>query len=395
MKFKSFLIVAASALGVAVPVASAGAATAPPNPGDFIVAMQPGGPAEGAMPDCDPELTTIGSLFMAGQTSVSVTCEMDSASTAATTVTGTVSNPTLAASTGDAGFTNGTITAQCTSKQTVDLKLTITVANSTMDSFSGTVFQACTFVMQFADASASRLLGTIELNGRLGSEDGTVVDNVVKITIDAKVFVTSGNGAFAGYSGAGTFSQNQEINVDPNNQGGRSDSTITQPQAVSDFCSAKGISPCTAQTIGNWCLANQGPAAADCTTIMSQVKTSSVRVASVRKSAASDNNKMTLTLKKSPGRARILAPAPIAGSPTAAAKVKATTRVKVTAPAGANCTVKANTGRAVGTGKTAGKYGVVSIAPRAGAYTGASTIVATCRTKAGKILTSNKVKITL
>ena len=378
------------AAGLVMPVSSVSAVTIPSNPGDFIVAMQPGGPTPGQMPDCDPELTSIGALFMSGQTSVSATCSMKS-SAASSTITGSASNPTLATSTGDAGFLKGTITAQCNSSQLVNLKMTITPSGSTMNSFAGTVFQACTFTMAFADASASQLLGTIELNGKLGSEDGTVVNNTIKISIDAKVFITGGSGAFTGYAGDGTFSQSQEINIDPNNQGGGS--TVEQPQAVKDFCAAKGISNCTQQGIGAWCLANQGPQAADCTAIRSQVKSAAVSKSSVRAWAASDNNTMALTLKKSVGVARILAPAPPAGSPTAAAKVKATTTVKVVAPVGSTCTVRSNIGKKVGVGKVSGKYATVTIKPASGAYVGASSIVGTCKTKAGKTVTSNKVKV--
>jgi len=375
-------------------VSAVRAAAIPSNPGDFIVAIQPGGPTAGEMPDCDPDLTSIGSLFMAGQTSVSAKCSMTSA-TASAVVSGTASNPTLSASTGDAGFTNGTITADCKSSQVVNLQLTITMTGSTMNSFSGKVFQACAFVMKFTDVSASQMLGTIELNGLLGSEDGAVVNNTIDISVEAKVFVTSGTGAFAGYSGSGTFSQSQEINIDPNSQGSGGGSTVTQPAAVTDFCTAKGITSCTAQGIGAWCLANQGPQAADCSSILSQVKTAAVSKASVDAFAASDDNKMSLKLTKSAGAARILSPAPALGTPAAAAKVTAATKVKVTAPAGSTCTVKTNTGKVVGVGKVAGKYSVVNIAPRAGSYKGAATIVSSCKTKAGKLLTSNRVKIKL
>lgn len=385
--FSSLLFAATSPANAAVR-----AAAIPSNPGDFIVALQPGGPAAGEMPDCDPELTSIGSLFMAGQTSVSATCSMASTS-ASTVVSGTASNPTLAASTGDAGFTSGTIAADCKSSQVVNLQLTITMAGSTMNSFSGKVFQACAFVMQFPDASSSRLLGTIELNGLLGSEDGAVVNNTVNVSIEAKVFVTSGSGAFAGYSGSGTFTQSQEININPNSQGTGGDSAIAQPPAVTNFCTTKGISSCTAQGIGAWCTANQGPQGSECSSILAQVKTAAVAKSSVADFAASDNNKMSLKLVKSPGGVRILSPAPAPGSPKAAAKVTASTKVKVTAPVGATCTVKTNTGKIVGVGKVSGKYSLVNVAPRARSYAFATSIVSTCKTKTGKVLTSNRVKI--
>ena len=335
MRSKVVLFPVVLVLALSATVSTARAVPIPSDPGDFIVDIQPGGPSADEMPECDPELTSIGSLFMAGQVSVTARCSMESTSVS-TTVSGSASNPTLASRTGDSGFTDGTIVANCTSSQSVDLRITITTAGATMDSFSGEVFQACAFVMQFADASSSQLFGTIELNGTLGNDDGAVVNNTVSISIEAKVFVTSGKGAFAGFAGSGTFSQSQEINVDPNS-----------------------------------------------------------RKASVRTFAAFRGNTMSLTLEKSAGVARILAPAPAAGSPKAAAKVTAATKVKVTAPSGSVCVVKANTGRVVGTGKVAGKYSVVAISPRPGSYVGATSIVSTCTTKVGKTLTSNRVKIKL
>ena len=393
MKLRTFIATMTLAAGLASQASSVSAVQAPPNPGDFAVNIMPGAPAEGTMPDCDPDLTTIGQQFMSGATSVTATCVM-STKTSGQSLTGTATNSTLAATTGDTGFAQGTIEAKCDAKDTINMKLSITMAVSSMDSFSGTIFQACSFIMTFADASQSSLTGTIEVNGTLGSADGTVANNVIKVVINAKVFVTTGTGAFAGYSGTGDFSQTQEINVDPNNQGGRSDTTVTQPQVVTDFCTTKGISPCTAQSIGTWCMANQGPAAADCTSIMSQVKTAAVRAAAVR-AAAVQASTMKLALVKSAGKARILAPAPAPGKPKAAAKVTSRTKVVVAAPKGARCTVQTNTRRTVGTGTVTNKYGQIAISPKSGVYKGSSTITATCRTKAGKTLTSNKVRITL
>ena len=123
------------------------------------------------------------------------------------------------------------------------------------------------------------------------------------------------------------------------------------------------------------------------------MKTAAVAKSSVADFAASDNNKMSLKLVKSPGGVRILSPAPAPGSPKAAAKVTASTKVKVTAPVGATCVVKTNTGKVVGVGKVSGKYSLVNVAPRARSYAFATSIVSTCKTKTGKVLTSNRVKI--
>jgi hypothetical protein len=75
--------------------------------------------------------------------------------------------------------------------------------------------------------------------------------------------------------------------------------------------------------------------------------------------------------------------------------VKATTRVELAASKGAVCTVRANTGALVGKGTATGRYGAIAIRPEAGAYEGAASIQARCRTKAGKNILSNRVKIRL
>lgn len=393
MKTKLFAFVSLVASVVAISPSTTHAITVPPNPGDFAVAIQPGAPAEGQMPNCTPALTSIGDSVARGET-VTAVCTVSTKS-ASSTITGTASNPTLAASTGDAGFASGTITAVCSSSQDVNLQLAISLAGQTMNSFSGKIFQGCTFSMDFQDAAKSKLLGTIEVNGVLGNEDGTVVNNVVNIEINAKVFITSGTGAFAGYAGTGTFNQSQEINIDPNS---RPAVEVTQPEARA-FCSTNSITPCTDQKIGEWCNANRtNPQAANCLPILQLIGamgSASVRTASVRATADADANTMKLTLAKSAGRARILSPAPPAGSPTGTAKVKASTKIKVTAPAGSVCTVKTATGRVVGTGKVSGKYASVSITPRSGAYKNAQKIVATCKTTKKKTLTSNSVKVKL
>ena len=366
--------------------------TVPPNPGDFILGIVPGGAGPtGAMPACTPGLETLGALFMAGQTSVTAVCRDTSSSTQKPSV-GTVSNPTLAGTTGDAGFASGTATMVCDTQQTTDMTLGITPPTSVMQRFSGTVFQACTFTLAFQDAAKSTLTGTVEVNGLLGEANAPVVDNVVTITIRAAVYVTAGTGAFSGSTGTGTFTQSQTINVDPNQAGGAP--AVEQTAAVTAFCTANGISPCSAAAVGAFCqtrLADPvlGP---QCAVIAPQAKRRG-RVAPTAR-AASDAMKLTLTRKRA-GTARILAPAPAAGKPKAAAPVKATTRVRVAATKGASCTVKASTGKTVGTGTATGRYGSIRIRPAAGAYRSATWIRATCTTKSGAKVLSNKVRISL
>lgn len=318
-------------------------------------------------------------------------------------MTGTASNPTLASSTGDSGFTSGAISANCSSSQSVDVTMSIGQSGSTINTFSGKVFQGCTFAMEFQDAAKSTLLGTIEVNAQLGSSDGSVAANSVSVTINANVFVTSGTGVFSGYSGNGTFSQTQDIDINPTSQRAPTTPEVTQAE-VAAFCSSNSLSPCTVQKIVEWCNANgMNPQAQSCPRILELAgasvtasgRASSVRAQSVRATADADASTMSLTLTKSNGRARIVSPAPPAGTPKGTAKVKASTRIRVTAPAGSTCTVKTSSGKTLGTGKVTGKYASVSIKPRSGAYKNAKKIVATCKTKAGKTLKSNAVKVSL
>ena len=394
IKFAVFSALVMSTIALAPSTTSA--VVIPPNPGDFIVSIQPGAIAQNQIPTCTPGLATIGERVMRGET-VNAVCTV-SATSPSSTVTGTASNPTLASSTGDSGFTSGAISANCNSSQSVDVTVAISQSGSTINSFAGKVFQGCTFVMEFQDAAKSALLGTIEVNATLGNSDGTVAGNALSVTINANVFVTSGTGAFSGYSGNGTFSQTQDIDINPTSQSTPSTPQVTQADALA-LCASNSITPCTAQKIAEWCTANgANPQASSCATVrqnLGLVRGSSVRAHSVRATADTDASTMSLTLTKSNGRARIVSPAPPAGTPKGTAKVKASTRIRVTAPAGSTCTVKTSSGKTVGTGKVTGKYAAVSIKPRSGAYKNAKKIVATCKTKAGKTLKSNAVKVSL
>lgn len=396
MKFKLALFSSLVLSTIVIAPSTTSAVVIPPNPGDFIVSIQPGAIAQNQIPTCTPGLVTIGERIMRGET-VNAVCTV-SASSASSTLTGTASNPTLASSTGDAGFTNGTISANCSSSQSVDVRVAIGQSGSTINSFSGKVFQGCTFAMEFQDAAKSGLLGTIEVNALLGTGDGSVTGNAVSITINAKVFVTSGSGVFSGYSGEGTFNQTQDIDINASSPSAPSTPEVTQPDALA-LCSSNSLSPCTVQKIAEWCTANgANPQAMSCSTVLQNlglVRGSSVRASSVRATTNSDASTMSLTLTKSNGRVRIVSPAPPAGTPKGTAKVKATTRIRVTAPTGSTCTVKTSSGSLVGTGKVTGKYASVSIRPRSGAYKNAKKIVATCKTKAGKNLKSNSVKVSL
>lgn len=370
---------------------SASATITPPTiPGDFVVdIIPPGAPAPSTQPNCNPDIVAIGTAIMGGQTSVSATCEFNTSGTQQS-ATGTVSNPSLAVSQSDTGFNNGTLSILCDFTQEVDVSLEISRSGSALKTFTGDVFQACTFNMTFTDAKSSTLIGTIEVNAKLGSADGTVSGSVIDIAFDAKVFVTGGTGTFNGYVGGGTFSQSQEITI-PSTPGGASAPSASMPTATvpsgstSDLqaaCTALGVSPCTPTELATFCTANQTKC----------VHPSSVRSMSSGVRAFATDNDMTLKLVKKAGAVRILTPAPAAGSPTAAAKVKSNTRVRIVATKGAVCTVKTNTGRVVG--KATSKGNAINIKPSANAYKGAKTLQATCQTKSGKF-SSNKVKIKL
>lgn len=365
-------LTAIALLGLAVAALPAAAQQAPPNPGDFVVALQPAGGPPTDLPDCTPSLATIGPTT---SFPVDATCT-DTTTADGQAQTGTVSNPTLAASTGDAGFTAGTISARCDGTQNLAFKLRITQTGSTMLRFGGTFLQACAFQMVFADARASTLSGTIEANGRLGNADGSVVGGAAQVEITAKVFVTGGTGAFAGYVGSGSFQQTDTIDLSTPQQGGGG----TSPQQA--FCTANGIADCSQAGLAAWCQLSAANAAA-CQSLPRRV----------RQTTAGDTMKLRLVRK--PGRARIISPTPPAGRPGAAARIRATTRVELSASAGAVCTVRTNTGAVVGSGTASGRYGSIVITPRAGAFEDAASIQARCRTAKGRNVISNRVKIRL
>jgi hypothetical protein len=378
----------------------------PTIPGDFVIDIGPPGvPEPTSQPDCDPSLLTIGTTLLGGASSVTATCEFDTTGTQKS-ATGTAANPGLAASTGDAGFNNGTLTLVCDFKQEVDVQMEIARSGSTLKNFAGVVFQACSFTMSFTDAKSSTLSGTVEVNGKLGSADGTVSGGVINISIDAKVFVTGGTGQFDGYVGGGTFTQAQDITIPSAPNGGGSATTPTAPPSgggtgtgqtqAQALCAANGITDCTTAGITLWC-GNGSPSMDRLATCLqfrniSQQSVSAQRAERNTVRAFAAESSMKLELVKKAGAVRILTPAPQAGSATAPAKVRSTTKVRIAATKGAVCTVTTNTGKVVGKATSKGK--ALSVKPSANVYKGAKTIQASCKTKSGKF-TSNKVKIAL
>lgn len=407
MKRCAFLFAAVLGAG-AIGTLAQGVSAAPiasTIPGDFSIdIIPPGAPEPTTTPDCDPDILSIGATLMGGASSVTATCEFDTSGTQKS-ATGTAANAALAASTGDTGFNNGKLTLVCDFDQEVDVVMDIARSGSTLKNFSGVVFQACTFTMSFADAKSSTLTGTVEVNGKLGSNDGTVSGGVIAIAIEAKVFVTGGTGQFDGYVGGGTFNQAQDITI-PSAPGGGSTPAPTTPPAgggtgtgttqLQALCAANGITDCTTAGVTAWC--GNGMPSADRLSVCLQFRNLSTQSVSAQRASMAPvrtfaaESSMKLELVKKPGAVRILTPAPAAGSATAPAKVTATTKVRIAATKGAVCTVKTNTGKVVG--KATSRGNAVNIKPAANAYKGAKTIQTTCQIKAGKF-TSNKVKIKL
>lgn len=400
MKRRILVLISASLVSTSLGIAASGlfgsvaSAATPPVSGDFVINLVPAGaPTGGELPTCSPDIVSIGASLIGGQSSVSADCTFASSGTQER-VTGTVSNPTLATSTGDAGFTSGTLALVCDYTHDAKLSLQISKSGPKLTGLSGVAFQACTFAMSFTDANKSALSGTIEINGKLGSDDGTAANNAIAVAFDAKVYATQGSGAFAGYVGDGTFSQVMDIPLPSMPSGGAPSAATPSAGAqakIQEFCTTNSITDCTQTGITTWCR-NNIAMLAKCLELQS-LSSSSVKAFSSRVKAFATDTAMNLDLVKKAGAARILTPAPAAGSPTAVAKVKATTKVRLAATVGATCTVKTNTGKIVGKGVSRGAS--LSVKPAAGSYVGAKTLQATCKAKSGESFTSNKVKIKL
>lgn len=351
-------------------------------------------PTQTPTPDCTPGITDIGMQIMAGG-SADMTCKTTIVSSDQAS-TGKVSNPTLAAA--DPGFAAGSLAQTCDGNQQVETSMTVSRTSSTMKSFEGKVWQACTWKMEFPDAQKSTMTGTIEMNGTLGSDDGSVVDNAVQMSFTAKVFVVSGTGAFNGYTGGGEMTREEMVDLGLARAGGGGGSTpsTTPPPtggtdaAMQQFCTANGISPCNQTNLGQFCSAN--PARCAPRSVSSQsAGVSAARVVARSVRAFASETTMTLSLKKGAGVVRILSPAPPAGQPTGTANVTKSTRIEIAATPGASCQVKTNRGKVVAARKVPSS-GTVVLKPKSGSMKGASSIRAFCKVGT-KSISSNLVKI--
>jgi len=354
---------------------------APPNPGDFVVDLAPPTVAAGSqsLPTCDPSVETITQSFLSGQSSVTANCTYASV-VSQQAQTGTIGNPTLASSTGDAGFNNGTVDALCDVNLNTTMAMSITLQglnpNIGLTNFSGQVLQACAFNLTFSDAARSTVTGTIEANARLSRGTGSASGDTISVDINASVYVTGGTGAFAGQTGSGTFSQTEEIEIPLSQSGGTVTTgppTTTAPDLSSVCGVMPGIGECSVAGIRAWCAANGSlPAGqAVCSGLANILgKAASSALHRGFSLMTGDTDTMRLRLTRRAGSARIISPAPAAGSPTASARVTSRSTVRIAATSGSVCTVTTNRGVVVGSGTARGKQATVTIRPRANAYTG-------------------------
>lgn len=343
-------------------------------------------------PDCTPSMADLGVQLMNGG-SADMTCTTKIVARDQPS-TGKVSNPTLAAS--DPGFASGSLAQICDGDEVVETVMTISRNSSTMKKFQGTVQQVCTWKMSFPDQKKSTLSGTIEMNGSLGSGDGSVVNNAVQMSFKAKVYVVAGTGTFAGYAGAGEMTREETMDLGLARDTGGGSTPTTEPPGGSDaamqqFCTANGISPCNQTTLGTFCQANPSVCSGQSGTSAQSASVSAARVSRQSVRAFGSESKMVLKLKKAAGSVRILSPAPPAGKPKSSATVTKSTRIEISATPGASCQVKTNRGKVVAVKKVKSAASTV-LKPKSGSLKGATSIKAFCKI-GKKTFTSNPVKI--
>ena len=367
-----------AALAVAVPAAAAGF-----NPGEFQVSVAPAaGESGGTKPQCDPPMSQLMIELMAGS-AVDATCTMNN-SASGEKAEGTVANAKLAAD--DPGFADGTITMTCDRAQTMAMRIRITpgAMMPTLRSMTGTMYKMCVFHMAFPDAASSTLDGTVEMNAKADSKDGDESGQSIEITMDAKVYIVDGTGAFDGYAGEGAFSSTQNVPLGLKGGGGSGGATDAE-QAVCD--AAPGAPSCTSSVVDSICGQAMWRGMDDhdalCTAAGRRLW---LTRAAVR---AGDGSPMTMRLAKRAGSARILLPKPKKGL----AKVTdATAKLRLVATAGATCTVRANDGAVVGSGTAVKASKAVVVKVKRDSLDSATSLRAYCKL-GGKRFTSQKVAV--
>ena len=408
---KSTRIVSVLTVSTALLIGSTAAShAAGVNPGEFEVTMdRSAAQANASMPECDPPMESIMAKVMTG-TSVDVTCTMNTDTTME--MNGTVANQSMATEFGSEAFLSGTLQSTCDVIQAMEMKMTVSGMKPQLKSFKGNMFQNCAWKMSWADPKNTTLSGTMEMNGKAGNDDGSVdASGDVAIAMSMKMYITGGSGEYEGYVGTGEFSRSQTMSVmgganaqapdggssqipsDASGQlppGGSSGATPSAAQ-IAALCTAAGITPCDQQAAMAWCASNS----TQCGTVMSSVRIASAMKRFARKTlAAAGSDGMSMNLVKAAGQVRIISPAPPAGQPKATAKVTAKSVVELVATQGAKCVVTNNKKKVVGSVTSKSSSAVLNVKPKAGAYSGAKSIRATC-TIGGKKFTSNTVKVAL
>ena len=413
----SFVVL--SVVCVIAPGGSVSAAEIPASPMDFQVSIGSG--QMGAQPDCDPSPEEIGPKLMGGG-SIEMSCKIDETMSDAAS-SGTVANPTLAES--DDGFNDGVIDQTCDMDQELQMTMKIGMGENKMTKFKGKMFQACAWTMEFSDVESSTLSGTMEMNGVMGSDDGSVADGMVSMTMTMKVYMVDGTGIFEGYTGGGEFSRTETMDMMGGGMGGGGGpgagnggapqegqmpsgevtgppadgsagptGPVQMPKEVLDLCAKNNLNPCDEKSIQNFCQKSL----AACSSIMKKsvgtfgraTALSAVKAA-VRKFA--DDNAMTMQLKKGAGAVRLLSPAAPTGQPKAPAVVTSASKIELVATDGAKCTIKTNRGKAIAS-TTINSSGLTVLKPKAGAFVGATSIRAVCKIGSATV-NSNVVKVKL
>lgn len=405
MPMRSILI--AALVAIATTAVGATAATAQTlNTGDFSVVMpMPGETSTGAgqEPNCTPSIQTVA---LSGGTA---NCTMNRTLTG-DTATGTVANATLAGQYGEA-FNQGTMTRTCDLTQNMSMQATFAAGAMTSMSpptmtMSGTMVMGCSFKMSFPDSAGSSLSGTMTLNASMSTKDlqgGGISGADIQMTL--KVDVTEGTGIFAGYTGTGELDAAQAFSLlggaggapggggaggggsaPPSGGGSGTPPSGDGNAQLQAFCAANGITDCSTAGLNAWCAASPANAAA-CQAAFGR---SSRSVGSARQSSTADTLTLKLVKTNAKGTVRIISP--VAGTGKNIATVNAKTKVKIVATKGAQCTVKASTGKVVGKATSKDSSKTLTIKAKKGSLTKAKWLQATCTLDGGSF-SSAKVRV--
>ena len=369
------------------------------NPGKFQVQMDSATQSEmSQQPDCTPSMTSaMSEVLLKGSVDVACTMKMSGPMN----MNGTVTNSDMVAKYG-ADFTSGKLESVCDMNQLVEMKMVVSMTAPSLKSLKGSMFQNCSWKMTWSDPKSTSLSGTMEMNGKLGSDDGSVdPSGNVDMSMTMKMYVTGGTGEFEGYVGSGEFTRSENVPMmggagatPPSGTGGAGGGA--GGAGGNGGAGGAGATPPTGAELVAFCQ-QQGIPADQCNSSLFSNVPQGLRAAATRSAmkvlaAAGTEEGMDLELVKAPGQVRILSPSAPAGQPGAAAKVTAKSKVEIVATAGSQCVVKNNKKKVVASGTSVSSSAILVMKAKKGAYTGAKTIQATC-TNAGGSFKSNKVKV--